>query len=267
MSEKLRSNVSFPCKRESRENKNWISTFAGISKNGFKNIMDIVLPHGCIGCGKEIVSYGLCEDCKKDVHYIKSPMCTKCGKPFHARSGISHLCMDCIKNKNEFILSRSVFEYSGLIAELIIRFKFKDNVNLTSMFVYEMERLYNKDFKQSGIEALIPVPLFIKRLKQRTYNQSQLLTQELSKRIGIPYRINVLEKIKNTPPQSGLKGLERIDNVKGAYKIKDTANLKGKNVLLIDDVITTGSTIRACVSALKRSGIKRVYVMSIALVA
>lgn len=235
--------------------------------NGLKYISGIFLPNNCVVCGKEIETAGayLCKDCKKDIPYIQSVYCIKCGRPFALKKGISHLCMDCIEGKNKFILSRAVFEYHGSVAKLIQKYKFNDMVNLSSFFVNELFDLYKRAFADQGIEAVIPVPLSKKRLKRRSYNQTQLLAGGLSKKLGISYYSDVLEKIKETPAQSTLKADARRRNVKHAYRVVNKRMLSGKSILLLDDVITTGATINACVSALRRARIKRIYVMAIAM--
>ena len=230
----------------------------------FKQVSGIFFQNGCIVCGRAATS-AVCADCSNSLRYIEQPSCTKCGKPFSTHSGISHLCYDCIKGKNKFTLSRAVFAYNGSIVTLIHRFKFGDQVNLSSFFSEELFKLYEANFAAMGINAILPVPLSMHRLKHRSYNQTQLLAGHLSKRLSLPVFAHALEKIKETQPQSRLSAEERQENVKDAYRVTNRGPLKGKKILLIDDVITTGATVNACTRALLRSGIKQVYVTAIAL--
>ncbi len=228
-----------------------------------KLVSSIFFQNGCIVCGRATTSM-ICADCSNSIRYVQEPFCTRCGKPFTSDSGISHICYDCIKGKNKFTMSRAAFEYNGAIVKLIHRFKFGDQVNVLSFFSDEIFKLYQVHYSTESINAIIPVPLSLRRLKHRSYNQTQLLAAQLSKKLSIPVFPQVLEKIKETPPQSRLSAEKRQENVKDAYKVTDRVSLKGKKVLLIDDVITTGATVNACTKALMRAGIKQVYVVAIA---
>ena len=227
-------------------------------------VSGIFFQNGCIVCGRT-TSSAVCTDCSNSIRYIQQPYCTKCGQPFTTHSGISHVCYDCIKGKNKFTLSRAVFEYNGAIVKLIHRFKFGDRVNLSSFFSEELRKLYDAHFAAKDITAILPVPLSTHRLKHRSYNQTQLLAEALSRKLSIPVFPQVLEKIKETLPQSRLSAKKRRENVKDAYAVADRASLKGKRVLLIDDVITTGATVNACTKALLHAGIEQVYVTAIAM--
>ncbi len=229
-----------------------------------KPIANVLVPRGCIVCGKT-TDTTVCADCRTTLHYIQEPYCTRCGKPFTTGSGVSHVCYDCIKGKNAFMLARAVFEYNGAAIRLIHRFKFGDQVNLAAFFSDELLMLYEVYFAGLGIDAILPVPLSPRRLKHRSYNQSHLISTGLSRSLSIPVLSSVLVKIKETQPQSRLRARQRQDNVKGAYEITDRQALRGKSVLLIDDVITTGATVNACTRSLLRAGAHQVYVMAIAL--
>lgn len=162
-------------------------------------------------------------------------------------------------------MSRAAFVYNGAVVKLIQRFKFGDRVNLSSFFSHELIRLYNEHFAAERIDAILPVPLSMRRLKHRSYNQTQLLAGILSRKLSLPVFSQVLEKVKETPPQSRLSAEKRHENVKDAYRVSNQVSLKGKRVLLIDDVITTGATVNACTRVLRRAGVKQVYVMAIAM--
>jgi ComF family protein len=111
---------------------------------------------------------------------------------------------------------------------------------------------------------MIPVPLHMRRLRERGFNQALLMVKELSKRIGIPYEGRALKKIKDTPVQISLKKRERRKNLTGVFQVADTEALKGKSVVLVDDVYTTGATVNECSRALLRAGAERVAVLTVA---
>jgi ComF family protein len=111
---------------------------------------------------------------------------------------------------------------------------------------------------------MIPVPLHIRRLRERGFNQALLLVRELSKRMGIPYQERALKKIKDTPVQIALKKRERRKNLRGAFQVKDREAIRGKAIVLVDDVYTTGATINECSRTLLKAGAKQVAVLTVA---
>jgi ComF family protein len=111
---------------------------------------------------------------------------------------------------------------------------------------------------------MVPVPLHIRRLRERGYNQALLLVRELSKRMGIPYEERTLAKINDTPVQIALKKRERRKNLKGAFQIKGKETIKGKSIVLVDDVYTTGATVNECSRTLLAAGAKQVTVLTVA---
>ena len=112
--------------------------------------------------------------------------------------------------------------------------------------------------------VVLPVPLHPKRLRERDFNQSLILAKEISKAVGIPLIIDNLQRIRWTRPQIELKGEERLINVKGAFALKNHKAIEGKSILLIDDVYTTGATVRECSKILKKAGVEKVYVLTLA---
>jgi ComF family protein len=114
------------------------------------------------------------------------------------------------------------------------------------------------------IDVMVPVPLHIRRLRERGFNQALLLIRELSKRMGIPYEERVLKKIKDTPVQIALKKRERRKNLTGAFQVRDQEAIRGKAIVLVDDVYTTGATVNECSHALLKAGAKQVAVLTVA---
>jgi len=114
------------------------------------------------------------------------------------------------------------------------------------------------------VDLIVPVPLHVRRLRQRGFNQALLLAKELSKRTGIRYGQRVLRKVKDTPFQSTLKGTERRKNIKGAFHVNNTEEARGKSILLVDDVCTTGATVNECARTLLNGGAERVVALTLA---
>jgi ComF family protein len=175
--------------------------------------------------------------------------------------------MQALANPVAFSRARAAAHYSGIIRKLIVRFKFEDK--------HEPLPLFLKLIREAGRElladadALVPVPLHRLRLLQRRFNQSALLAKGLSRITDIPAAVSVLKKVKRTTAQVGLTQEARRLNVANAFRVDPAKQraIRGKNIVLIDDVITTGATANACAAALLAAGASRVDTLAIALVA
>lgn len=233
----------------------------------FKDIINFLLPPRCINCGKILVDEnGLCADCFNEITFISEPYCVCCGLPFPKASGKtkSMMCPMCIKdNKKLFRYARSAIKYETLSKNMILAFKFMDKTENAKVFAKWLN-VAGKDIFSAGVDILIPVPLHYKRLVKRRYNQSALLANELSKLISVETDLKSLIKCKSTKPQVTYSGKARIKNIKDAFMVKYPENIKGKRVVLIDDVYTTGSTLKECAKVLKKAGAKSVDFLTIA---
>lgn len=231
-----------------------------------QNIINSFLPPRCIKCG-EVLSGddGLCAKCFNEINFISEPYCKKCGHPFErAPDGKTRLCGNCLKKKRTpFRLSRSAVHYDEASKNLILAFKFMDRTdNAKTLARWLM--MAGRDIWKEGADVIIPVPLHYTRLLKRRYNQCGLLAAELHKLIGVNVDYNALVKHKSTRPQVEFSGHERIKNVRGVFSVKHPDKIKGKHVVLIDDVMTTGSTLRECALALKAAGAKSVDTLTVA---
>ncbi len=217
----------------------------------FKGVaLDLLFPQKCVGCGEE--GSLICAACQKSLPGISPPICPKCGRP--QASGL--LCPGCTSWHSSIDGIRSPLKFEGVVREAIHQLKYK---NLRSLAKPLTVFLYNcwRDQSIPG-EVLVPVPLHPKRLKERGYNQSALLSRELGRLCGLPFNDSCLRRTRYILPQARTQSVEeRRENVKEAFVC--TGDLKDKEVLLIDDVSTSGSTLDACAAALKNSGAKSVY--------
>ncbi len=159
-------------------------------------------------------------------------------------------------------MARSCYEYKGKIVTLIHNLKFNNAQYLAEDFSKDLCKLYKTE--KYSCDIVIPVPMTQARLKSRGYNQAGLLANGLSKLINLPYDENNLLKIKDTKSQVGLDFSERKNNLIDAFKTKDKKFFKGKRVLLVDDIFTTGATIECCARALKKGGASQVFVITVA---
>lgn len=232
-------------------------------------LINLILPPRCIKCGKILNEHnGLCSDCFNKIQFISAPYCAHCGHPFLNESGLSagkkQLCGKCLQEKRRlFELQRSAFVYDDESKNLILDFKFRDKT------VYA-ETLANLLFSAGGDiwrekpDLLLPVPIHQLRLIKRRYNQSALLVKYLSKKSGIAADYFSLVRHQNTIPQVQLSGKARRHNLQKAFSVKNQQKLQGKNVVLVDDVETTGSTLNECAKVLKKAGVKKIYALTLA---
>ena len=229
-------------------------------------IIKIFLPPRCIKCGAVLSDDdGLCPQCFNELNFITAPYCYKCGHPFEdAVSSKKLICANCAKkHKTPFRLNRSALYYDDISKDLILALKFMDKTE-NAKTLAKWLCMAGYDIWKEEVDILVPVPLHYKRLIKRRYNQSALLAKELSKLTGIKVDYTSLIKHKATKPQVQFSGHERVKNVRGAFSVKKPENIKGQRVVLIDDVMTTGSTLKECALALKKAGAKSVDTLTIA---
>lgn len=227
-------------------------------------LINVILPPRCLICGTCINSdNSLCGDCFAKINFISSPYCIHCGRPLPSDVDGQYYCHKCLTSKDYFRLCRSAVKYDEFSKKLILDFKFLDRLENKTLLVNWLF-LAGQDIFNEGIDVIIPVPLHYMRLFRRKYNQSAVLASGLSKLTGIPADYKSLQKIKHTTPQISCTGKQRIKNVKKAFEVIHPQNIKGKHIVLIDDVYTTGATLTECAKALKKAGAKSVDALTVA---
>jgi len=204
-----------------------------------------------MGCGKEGVF--LCFSCRRSLPYITPPLCPKCGKP--QSSGI--LCPSCINWATAIDGIRSPLRFDGVIRQAIHKLKYK-NLRALALPLADLLNDYLVTNPVPG-EVLVPVPLHQKRLRERGYNQSALVARELGKLTKLPVINDCLIRERHAPPQARTTTVDqRQSNVANVFACRDQ-RLKDKQVLLIDDVATSGATLDACAAVLKAAGATSVW--------
>ena len=238
--------------------------------NLLRLLINAVLPPRCIKCGKILSEHnGLCPECFNKIRFVSAPLCACCGRPFSDEALPLHhnqklLCGTCLQNKYPlFTKRRFAFVYDDNSKSLILNFKFLDKTNYTSVLGDMLWRA-GHDIWLEEPDLIIPVPIHRQRLLERRYNQSALLVRHLAKRTHIPADYLSLQRIRHTIPQVQLSGSARRNNLKHAFAVKCPQKIKGKSVVLIDDVETTGSTLIECAKVLKKTGAKKIYALTLA---
>ncbi|MBR4931454.1 MAG: ComF family protein [Alphaproteobacteria bacterium] len=240
------------------------SFFTQILKQTTQTICDFVFPPQCPYCEKTITREEmLCTECFKKIPFITGPKCYRCGCPLpFAESEEKLLCPKCLTSRSVYDLSRSVFEYDSFSRNAILKLKYADRTDLRHFFVEYMCRAGIDLFDKADI--VLPVPLYWTRRLKRKYNQSAILAELIAKKMSLTYSPHILHRKRATKAQAGQTKQERLKNVHSAFSIRNADKIKGKHVLLIDDVLTTGATANACAKILKENGAKAVYVLTIA---
>lgn len=209
-------------------------------------------------------AHSMCAACFESLHIISQPACAVCGFPFEYSVGEGALCGACLADLPPYSKGWAVLRYDDAATALAARLKYADKTHLAP-FLGALMAMHGREIL-TGAEYIIPVPLHWRRMLLRRYNQSLLLAREVSKHCGVPLLPAALQRIRYTPPQASLSRKERLDNVRGAFRVRTKCKPKiaGKTVVLIDDVMTTGATLYACCKSLNRAGAKEVRVLTLA---
>lgn len=229
----------------------------------FPSLADFFAPGVCPFCGEDLQSCEfVCEKCLHSFERVGSPMCPICGIPFYEGHN-DHLCLDCATNKPPFDMARSAVLYKGSLANMVWQLKYKQRTWVARALASFMnpDQLGIKD----EFEIVTAVPQTKSQMLERGHNQAVDLAVAFCELYGFKEKLCLpaLTRIKWTKSQVGLSKAEREKNVQGAFLAKKEFVYK-KRVLLIDDIITTGATCKACASALKRAGAEEVVVVSFA---
>lgn len=273
------------------ETRNILSRLTGVVKN-------VLFPAQCLVCGAffhhdfqnkaclsaEVLQAGtapdfekvmapfLCRVCSKDFVAAVSPMCTVCGIMFQSREGEDHLCGECLAFPKRFGMARSLGAYERALLAVIHRMKYAGKIQVARPLGKLLFFAFIRYWGISSIDLVIPVPLHARKIRTRGFNQSFLLvlgwaSMAEALKIELPF-IKVDGRIfirkRWTEPQTGLGKKKRLDNIKNAFGVSESAKIEGKRILLVDDVYTTGATVNECAKVLLGAGASRVDVLTLA---
>ena len=239
--------------------------------NPLTHVIAIIYPSRCPICGRFMsVDKGfrvlphLCSSCLGELNPVTHPLCTICGILFPAVTGIDHLCEYCLRKRPWYNRARAPFLYSGLLMESIVRLKYNAETHLAFSLGALLSSSVKRWISKPGDFLIVPVPLHRRRLRQRGFNQSLLLSKALASSLGSGLDYFSLMRERDTPPQTGLGKDARRKNVRDAFSVTRPEAIKNKKIVLIDDVFTTGHTLNECARTLKKSGAASVTCLTLA---
>ena len=231
------------------------------------SLLELIYPekNTCFICevyDEKIADKYICQSCERKFKKIQPPVCSKCSKPLEYNSSVD-LCAECCDTKRYFEMSRSPYAYDGLIKKVIYSYKYYNKTYLYKLFG-NLLMDFMKNINYTYFDCIVSVPLHSSKMRERGYNQSELIARYLSSKLSIPY-VDAIKRTKKTLKQSGQNKEHRRRNMKGAFEIKHPAEkVINSSVLLVDDIYTTGSTVDECSRVLVNYGAAGVYIITIA---
>jgi ComF family protein len=240
-------------------------------------LTSVLFPAPCRICGGALLNASripVCIACLESFKPIMDPMCRLCGRPF-VSAVTSHaerpLCRLCRSNFYGFDLARSFADYNEQLTSAILLLKYEQVTRLGEWFAARLEEVMLRapEYAQDRwrFDIIVPVPLHSDRKRERGYNQAELIAKPLAKRLGLKLAPQILVRTKPRPPQLVLSRTEHWKSVRGAYAIREGAQVDKLHVLLVDDVLTTGATLDACARVLKKAGAVSVVGLTVGRVA
>jgi competence protein ComFC len=225
-----------------------------LSKRALDSCLDIFFPPYCVGCSRQGEIW--CQDCVQKIEPISGRLCPSCGLPL-----ISTMqCGSCRSEELPFHV-RSYAWYRGPICRALVQLKYRPDRRLSDWLANRLIEIVSREAWPSM--TVVPVPLSRKKFNRRGYNQVDLIASGVARKLGQPYRASALRRIRDTRSQVGLSPDARRRNVQGAFGA-DSRKVRGKNILIIDDLFTTGATLLACTQALRSAGAELVFALTVA---
>src|SRR5947209_5135918 len=224
-------------------------------------VLDIALPTLCVACREPVAGVGVCAECWARLSFIAPPFCPRLGIPFVYDPGPDLLSMEAIANPPAWQRARAAVRYDDVARTLVHALKYQDRTDLAPAMARWMARAGEELLVDA--DALVPVPLHWRRGWTRRYNQSGALARAIERQSGVKVTSEALRRVRPTEQQIGLSRSQRASNVQGAFKVAAdrTAEIHGRRIVLIDDVLTSGATVDACARALLRARAAQVDVL------
>jgi len=227
--------------------------------------VSLLYPPVCTICGRTVrAGEYLCNDCEAKTIRIVPPFCEKCSESFEGSISEPFTCANCAHRTMHFDAAVAAYRGRGVVRQIIHEFKYGRQIHLQHLVArwlcsaLDDERLRGRKF-----DVIIPVPLHASRQRERGFNQAKLIAQLLSVDSSIPAK-PLLKRVRYTTTQTALDRAERMENLHNAFRLRKKADVRALRVLLVDDVLTTGSTLSECARVLKRAGVLSVHAVTAA---
>ena len=239
----------------------WVRCARAFAASLARAALDTLYPPTCLACRASTDKHGaLCPRCWRAIRFIERPFCERLGTPFEHDLGQGLISPQAMADPPAFARARAVARFEdGPARTLVHRLKYSDRAELARPIARWMARAGADVLADADL--LTPVPLHALRLWRRRFNQAAALTAEISRQMGKSCDLAALRRVKATRSQVGLSRAQRAENVQGAFRLAESAAVRGLNVVLVDDVLTSGATANAASRALLRAGAKRVDVL------
>src|SRR6266446_5600425 len=217
--------------------------------------VSLLYPPVCTICGGNVRAGDyLCDQCEAKVVRIVAPFCQKCSEPFEGSITSEFTCANCAHRTIYFDAAVSAYRGRGIVRQIIHEFKYGRQIHLRHLVARWLHAaLDDERLRGSHFDVIVPVPLHPARQRERGFNQASLLAELISAQTSIPVK-PLLERIRYTTTQTALDRSERMENLHNAFRLRKNADVRGLGMLLVDDVLTTGSTLNECARVLKHAG-------------
>jgi len=236
-----------------------------LPRSAVEAFVSLLYPAHCAHCGAQIEAREfLCGGCLENAKRIEPPFCDTCSQPFDGAIEGTFSCANCAQRHFHFDCAVSSFRSRGMVRELIHRFKYQHEYRLRHPLAdWLAESLHDARIQARPFDFYVPVPLHPARLREREFNQAAVLADLLAKRSGKPV-LDCLRRERYTTTQTRFDRNERMENLRNAFNLRKNIKVQGKHLLLIDDVLTTGSTVNECSRVLREAGAASIRVMTVA---
>jgi ComF family protein len=239
----------------------WAERAAALAAHCAAAALNVLYPPTCLACRAAIGTHGaLCPRCWSAMRFIERPYCERLGTPFEQDLGDGLLSPQAMADPPVFARARAVARFEdGPARTLAHRLKYSDRAELARPIARWMARAGADILSEAHL--LVPVPLHLTRLWRRRFNQAAMLAREIARETGKPCDVGALARVKATRSQVGLSRVQRAENMQGAFRVADRAEVRARNVVLVDDVLTSGATANAAARVLLRAGARCVDVL------
>jgi ComF family protein len=234
----------------------------------FAAAIELLYPRNCQLCFQAIentsaIGY-VCADCLRSVHPIRAPFCQKCGLPFRGEITVTFECGNCRDKNYAFDRAIAAVTTQGIVRECVHRFKYARHEWFGNILAHYLIEAGLQHFDWDSVDAIVPVPLHPRKLREREFNQAEFLGNKLSRAFQKPLFTNNLCRIRDTQTQTRLDLQGRAENMRGAFAVKQPDAFTGKRLILVDDVFTTGATTNECANILFKAGAANVSILTVA---